>query len=119
MINIHSPFYPCKHGRKKSCHFFRFGGKYQVRQSTSCIAEDSRLLQRFVGDGENEVGQKSNYDTQIARSDKKKRVTVAAAKIPRSDKKRSDNRCASPRANPPLQGFITEQYYVSSARLNF
>ncbi|KAK3914025.1 Transcription factor CYCLOIDEA [Frankliniella fusca] len=43
MIHIPSPFYPCKQGRKKSRHFFRFGGKYQVGQS-SCIAEDSRRL---------------------------------------------------------------------------
>ncbi|KAK3907748.1 DNA-directed DNA polymerase, partial [Frankliniella fusca] len=43
MMHIPSPFYPCKQGRKKSRHFFRFGGKCQVGQS-SCIAEDSRLL---------------------------------------------------------------------------
>ncbi|KAK3926672.1 Serine/threonine-protein kinase PLK4 [Frankliniella fusca] len=46
MIHIISPFYPCKQGRKKSRHFFRFGRKYQVGQLSCicCIAEDSRRL---------------------------------------------------------------------------
>ncbi|KAK3930042.1 putative pre-mRNA-splicing factor ATP-dependent RNA helicase mog-1 [Frankliniella fusca] len=36
---------------------------------------------------------KNSYDTPTARSDKKRRVTVAGSKVLRSDKRRSDNRC--------------------------
>ncbi|KAK3933322.1 Protein kinase C epsilon type [Frankliniella fusca] len=38
MIHILSPFYPCKQGRKKSRHFFRFGIRSDNRAASQRIA---------------------------------------------------------------------------------